>query len=86
MMSGERPLYKRNWWNGKKIRIGSYGSGHNDPIDENPPPGLSKDQLTTQPPRTLAGVTSEQLERSVQKGGPSTSAAHIEEALEKKED
>ena len=62
-----------------------YGSGHNDPIDEVPPVGFTSDVLTITPPRRLAGVSAAQLKQGAERGGPSTQAAHIAEALEKKE-
>jgi len=86
-MMSESPLWQKDSWKTRRRRkVGKYTSGHNDSIDDAPPPGFHRNELTVAPPPTLAGVTSAQLERSAQKGGPSTQAAHIAEALEKKED
>ena len=63
-----------------------FESGHNDPIDDAPPPGFHRNELTITTPLRLGSVTPKQLEESVKKGGPSTQAAHIAEALENKEE
>ncbi len=63
------------------------GVENNQPptIDELPPTGVAG-LLSKTPPRTMGGVTPEQLERSVKKGGPRTYTAWVSEALEEKED
>ncbi len=83
----ESPLWWKDFWKtGRRRRVGSYKSGHDDSIDDAPPPGFNRNELTVAPPPKLAGITPGQLERSARKRGPSTQAAHIAEALEKKED
>lgn len=54
-------------------------------IDELPPLG-AEEPLSKEPPRSLGGVTSQQLEESAKRGGPMTHAAHVAEAFEDKED
>jgi len=52
-----------------------------------PPENFPEDTtLLTKKPPSMGGVTPHQLEESVKKGGPSTHAAHVAEALEAKED
>ena len=76
----ESPLWQRDAWKkGRRKRVGSYKSGHNDSIDDVPPPGFHRNELSVEPPPRL-------INRSLQKRGPSTQAAHISEALDAKED
>lgn len=66
-------------------RSTEFESGHNDSIDDAPPLGFHRNELTVAPPPKLVNVTPEQLEKSARRGGPSTQAAHIADALEEKE-
>lgn len=84
----KKVFVKRNVTTGKFAGRIEYevSSAHDLSIDDFPPPGFNRNELTLAPPPRLAGVTSEQLEQSARRGGPSTQAAHIAEALEKKEE
>lgn len=77
---------KDPWKHNRRTQVGQFGSAHDVSIDEFPPPGFNRNELTVQPPPALIHTTAQQLDRHVQRGGPSTQAAHIEEALQKKED
>lgn len=63
------------------------GVENNEPlgIDNLPPPGLEGVGLSEKPPRTMGGVTAEQLERSANSGWPVTHADRSARALESKE-
>lgn len=84
---GHAVIILRNRTTGKYTRRveTEFESGHSDSIDDVPPPGFKRNELTVAPPPKLAGVTPAQLEQSVRRGGPSTQAAHIGEVLDNKD-
>lgn len=63
------------------------GVKNNEPpgIDGLPPAGLEGVSLSKEPPRTMGGVTAEQLERSARLGYPVTHVDMSAKALESKE-
>lgn len=39
-------IFKKEFWTGRKRKVGEAVSGHNDSIDDVPPPGLENVKLT----------------------------------------
>jgi len=70
----------------ERRRVIVHNAGEMPSIDELPPPGFEPGELTTTLPERMGSVTVDQIEADVRKGGPMTHAAHVAEALEKKED
>jgi hypothetical protein len=74
-------IFKRDpWKRNRRTKVGEFASGHDDSIDDVPPVGFNKNDLTVTLPPSIFHVTSAQMDRSAQKGGPSTQAAHISDA------